>query len=290
MENETFNLQGPSQSPELEEILLRLALHHRPRFFSLWAKATREQEDFVTLSYGERLLRVLAHLELSNASLSLPPEIQFISYFNPQYPPSLRELSQPPLGLFVQGHWPSFENSRRLAVVGSRKPTPYSLRMTYRWTRHWVERGWWIISGGAYGIDIEAHRASLEAQGSTMVILGSGLRKLYPKAHERTFAEVLKRGCLVSEYGPWTEPMAYHFPERNRLIAALSQVLFLVQAHDKSGSLSTARTALELGREVMVLRPPPVDAAFSGSQQLIDSGARVVSEPNQLERADLPEI
>jgi DNA processing protein len=155
--------------------------------------------------------------------------------------------------------------------------------MTTDIVRALVGRSLAIVSGGAYGIDIEAHRVCLEEGGRAICVLGSGLRALYPKAHERYFERMLSSGgVLVSEYPPHELPRPWTFPERNRLIAALSDFVVLAQAHVKSGSLSTARTALDLGKEVFVLRPVPEDPAFDGSRVLIDSGATILTEPAQL--------
>jgi DNA processing protein len=119
------------------------------------------------------------------------------------------------------------------------------------------------------------------------VVLGGGILRPHPRSHFQLFREVVaKGGALLSEYPPHFEPRPYTFPERNRLIAALSDFLFLAQAHDKSGSLGTARFALDLGREIYVLRPVPGDPNFSGSQALIDSGARILVDARELDEIE----
>jgi DNA processing protein len=268
-----------------QNLFLRAAVFQRRQFFKLWNQIRNDPES-LEQSLSEQLLRVFEALDLSR-DVSLPSDIQFVSWLDSTYPSSLHQLPQPPLGLFVRGALP--HSQKCLAVVGSRKPLPFALRMTYRCTQSWVQAGWSIVSGGAYGIDAEAHRAALEASGHTVAVLGGGLHRLYPKAHERLFQSIVEKGgALVSEYPPWADPAPYTFPERNRIIAAMSQGLFLAQAHEKSGSLLTARTALDLGREIYVLHPPPGSEAFRGSQELVEAGAFSLTGPEQLERDYLP--
>lgn len=265
---------------ELNQILLQVAYHKRSDFFRLWNQLLRA-EEWVGRGISEKIAFILPQLGVLGA-VHLPPDIRFVSMVDPEYPQNLFNLSQPPLGLFVRGHFNS--QDPMAAVVGSRKPTPYSLRMAYRASMIWAGQGWTIVSGGAIGVDIEAHRAALDEGKPTIAVMGGGLRRLYPKSHEKIFEKILeKKGALISEYPPLFEAKPYTFPERNRIIAALGDILFLAQAHEKSGSLITAKTALDLGREIYVLRPPPGDASFAGSHLLISSGARSLSEPQELE-------
>lgn len=255
-------------------------------FFKEWNRLSRAEETSF-LSWDQRLEAVLSQLPAGSAG-PLPRGIRFLSILDQDYPHDLRELPQPPIGLFVQGAWNL--GRTRAAVIGSRKPSPYSLRMAYRCSQLWAKQGFVIVSGGALGVDSEAHRAAVEEEKPTWVVLGGGLLRLHPRSNERLFESVIKTGgALVSEYPPHWEPRAYFFPERNRLIAALSQLLFLAQAHEKSGSLSTTRMALDLGREIYVLRPPLGDESFAGSQRLIDSGARSLISPEELLREISPE-
>lgn len=264
-------------SKSLEQLLLSIASFERAHFFRLWNQAARSEEG---LSWKEKLEFVLEHGDFSDRSIGLPPSVSFVSILSPDYPVFLRELPQPPLGLFVMGQ---LGDTALLAVIGSRKPSPYSLRMTRACVNDAVSKGYSIVSGGAYGVDIEAHRSALDCGGKTWVVLGSGFQHLYPKKHEMVFNEVLRAGgALISEYPPFLEPQARFFPERNRLIAALSDRLLLVQAHLRSGSMSTARAALDLGKEVEVIRPPLGDENFAGSAALIDAGARAISGPQDL--------
>lgn len=270
-----------SEGVEITQKLLSIAHFERSKFFKLWNAL--ERSDFRYLEHSVKIEKILN--EWSDFQrVSLSQELRFISAVEPDYPRILLELPQPPLGLFLKGSF-QYHQRKWVSVVGSRKPTPYSLRMTRQCVKKWIEAGMGIISGGALGLDAEAHRSSLDFKGQTYAVLGGGLFKLYPKTNQKIFEQILVQGgCLISEYPPLEEPKNYYFPERNRIIAALGHELFLAQAHKRSGSLGTARAALELGRDIYVLRPPPGDENFAGSFKLIELGARSLASPADLDQ------
>lgn len=259
--------------------LLSLAVYHRREFFRHWNELQRNELGLEDLE--SKLEYVAQHIP-ERRQYRLPPSISFISILDPEYPEVLKQLPQPPLGLFVEGE---LGKGPFVSVVGSRKPSSYSLRLTRACVKNWAQWGFTIVSGGALGIDAEAHRAALDFSGKTVAVLGGGHLNLHPRRHENLFRDiVLQGGALISEYPPHFLPRTYTFPERNRIIAALGEELFLAQAHQKSGSLSTARTSLELGKDIYVLRPPAGDPNFLGSQSLIESGAFPLTSPEDLRR------
>jgi len=259
------------------ERLLSISFFERAKFFRLWNALDRE--DIFFSSPLEKLHAMLKDWNFFK-KVQLQPGLRFVSMLDQDYPPIFLHLPQPPLGFYVKGEW---HPEKFVSVVGSRKPNPYSLRMTRSCVRRWTEAGFAIVSGGAYGIDAEAHRAALDFGAYTVAILGSGLNELYPQRNGDLFTRILGAGgALISEYAPYIKAMPYQFPERNRLIAALGQDLFLAQAHEKSGSLSTARAALEMGKNIFVLRPLDNDENFLGSKRLIDSGALSLTSPTDL--------
>jgi DNA processing protein len=265
------------------DLFLRTAVHKRSLFFKLWNQLQSTEERFDSLE--NKLTMVFEKIRDLGEEIPPAPRLsantRFVSMLDSEYPALFHELSQPPLGIFVQGN---LGEQMRGAIVGSRKPLPYSRRLTREMAKLWVSKGISIVSGGALGIDGDAHQACVEEGGHTIVVLGGGFMRPHPRSHIPMFQAILKTGgALISEYPPNFEARPYTFPERNRLIAALGDFLFLAQAHDRSGSLSTARTALDLGREIYVLRPIPGDPNFSGSQALVDAGARVLIEANQIE-------
>ena len=230
----------------------------------LRCKRTREQAKVEWSRCVSKRIRVLIH--------SLPG-----------YPARLLNLEEMPLLLFSRGELAAAD-SQALAVVGSRRPTPYSLRQTRLFAGDLAGRGVTLVSGLARGIDACAHRAALEAGGRTIAVLGSGLGRIYPPENHTLADRVLAEnsGVLVSEFPFSMRPRPYHFPQRNRLISGLSNALLVIQAGEKSGSLSTARWALDQGKSIFVL-PSRVDEEHNrGGLHLLRDGAGVATSPMDL--------
>ncbi len=199
--------------------------------------------------------------------------VEVVTYWDEDFPELLREIPDPPLVLFCMGARKDLLGSPSLAVVGTRRPSHYGRVMAERVGRALAGAGWTVVSGGAYGIDSVVHRAVLEAGGGAVVVLGSGLAKLYPAGNKRLFREVMEQGLLVSEYLPFTSPAKYTFPQRNRIVSGLSSAVIVVEAGERSGALITARLAVEQGRDVYAF-PGPVDSVTSlGCNRLISQGA-----------------
>lgn len=188
------------------------------------------------------------------------------------WPLSLNDLATPPIGLIVKGaidalHLPS------LAIVGTRNPTNYGVRIAGDFASGFVDREWAIISGGAYGIDAAAHKGALVAEGITIAVLAAGIDVNYPAGHVRLFAEIADSGALVSEVLPGSRAIPSRFLTRNRLIAALSKATLVVEAAFRSGSLRTARDASELMRPVMAIPGPITSPTSEGCHRLIGERA-----------------
>lgn len=202
-------------------------------------------------------------------------QVQLITILDPSYPKNLLSIYDPPFLLYVKGTLTA-DDELAIAMVGSRRPSLYGLRMANRFASELTERGITIISGFARGIDGEAHRAALKAQGRTIGVLGCGVDILYPKENRKLYDEISEKGALVSEFPLGTEPETYHFPKRNRIISGLSLGVLVVEAGQKSGSLITASLAAEEGREVYAI-PGPIDSNTSqGTNHLIQNGAKLV--------------
>ena len=198
-------------------------------------------------------------------------------------PAALRNLPEMPLVLFSKGELePS--DSKTLGIVGSRRPTPYSLRQAGRFASDFAGLGITIASGLARGIDTCAHRAALECGGRTVAVLGSGLGRIYPQENRALAERILEEGAgvILSEFPFTMQPRAFHFPQRNRLISGLSTTLLVIEAGLKSGSLITARWALDQGKNVFVL-PSRVDEEHNrGGLHLLRDGAGVAISPRDL--------
>jgi DNA protecting protein DprA len=197
---------------------------------------------------------------------------QFITPESANWPPSLNDLNAAPIGLVVKGDL-SILSERSLAIVGTRNPTPYGVRIAGDFAAGFVDREWSIVSGGAYGIDSAAHKGALIAEGRTIAVLASGIDVAYPAGNVRLFAEIAENGALISEVMPGAHAIPVRFLNRNRIIAALSQATLVVEAAFRSGSLRTARDAAELMRPVMAI-PGPINAPTSeGCHRLIGERA-----------------
>jgi DNA processing protein len=165
---------------------------------------------------------------------------------------------------------------RMIGIVGTRRATEYGRRVAHDLAADLAAAGWVVVSGLAGGIDAAAHSGALGSGGGTIGVLGCGVDRVYPLANRRLQESMGRQGLLLSEYPPDRIPEKFHFPERNRIIAALSEALVVVQAPEKSGALITAKLALELGREVLAV-PGPVDQAVSrGAHSLLRDGAALV--------------
>jgi DNA processing protein len=202
-------------------------------------------------------------------------EVRVIPRGDPQYPPPLGDIPDPPSLLYCKGMIGPADQLA-IALVGSRRCTPYGLRTAERLAGALARVGLTVVSGLARGIDAAAHRGALKAGGRTLAVLANGLAQVYPPEHEGLASEVVASGALLSEMPMRQEPLAGLFPQRNRLISGLCLGVVVVEATQRSGSLSTAHHAMEQNREVFAV-PGPVDSLPSrGCHRLIRDGARLV--------------
>jgi len=190
------------------------------------------------------------------------------------YPDYLREISDPPVVLFYAGDLNQL-SLPAVAIVGARKPTPYGRAVAERLSADLAARGLVIVSGMASGIDSIAHWGALK-EGKTVAVLGSGLDVIYPKENKRLFEQIRDAGLVITEYALKSQPLARHFPLRNRIISGLVLAVIVVEAAEKSGSLITARLGLEFNREVMAVPGNITSALSKGTNLLIKTGAKPV--------------
>lgn len=209
--------------------------------------------------------------------------LQCIVWGDEKYPKLLRHIYDPPLVLLVKGRWPVWEERPWVAVVGARKATRFGKEKTAEVVRELTAKGVGIISGLAYGIDAAAHRACVEAGGVTWGVLGSSIDQVYPRQNFSLAEKMCEQGGYFSEFPLGTKPEPYYFPQRNRIISGLSYAVIIVEATLKSGSLITARYALEQGREVFVVPPPEKHVAYEGNAKLLEEGAMAFGELPKVE-------
>ncbi|HVF48961.1 MAG TPA: DNA-processing protein DprA [Pyrinomonadaceae bacterium] len=196
------------------------------------------------------------------------------------YPALLREIADPPITLYVRGDWETCLDAPCVALVGSRRSSTYGQNVALLIARELAARGVTIVSGLARGIDAAAHRGALDAGGRTVAVLGTGVDDVYPRDHRRLSAEILERGgALVSQFPLGTPPVAENFPYRNRIISGLSLGVVVVEAAENSGSLITARLAMEQNREVFAVPGNVTSRNSFGTNYLIKSaGAKLVQQ------------
>jgi DNA processing protein len=195
------------------------------------------------------------------------------------YPELLEATSDPPLGLFVRGR---LDRGPTVAIVGSRKATPYGLQVTRLLGEELGTAGVIVVSGMARGVDQAAHRGALAAGGRSWAVWGTGPDRVYPPEHGRLAEEIAEGGALITEYPPGTPPRKQHFPERNRILAGVAQVVVVVEAAARSGALITARLAIEEGREVMAVPGNIFSELSVGPNTLLRVGARPLLTPRDL--------
>src|SRR5688572_15239157 len=205
------------------------------------------------------------------------------------YPSLLREIYDPPVALYVTGAWSECLDQPCVAIVGSRKCSTYGLNAASMLARDLAQRGVTIISGFARGIDAAAHRGAMEAGGRTIAVLGTGIGEVYPRDHKRLGEEILEAGgAMVTQFPLATPPVSENFPYRNRIISGLSLGVVVVEAAENSGSLITARLAIEQNREVFAVPGNITSRNSFGTNYLIKgAGAKLVQQWQDV-AAELP--
>ena len=208
---------------------------------------------------------------------------------DPRYPDRLREITHAPLALFYQGNVDLLQRPQ-LAVVGARAATPQGLETAEGFAAELTRRGLLITSGLALGIDGAAHRGALSAGGATVAVCGTGLDRVYPARHRELAHEITDKGVLISEFSIGTPPLAENFPRRNRILSGLSLGVLVVEAAPQSGSLITARLALEQGREVFAI-PGSIHSPLSrGGHALIRQGAKLTETVDDILEELAPQL
>ena len=220
----------------------------------------------------------------------LQENIGLITINDPIYPSALKEIYSAPAALYIKGELHP-QDQLAIAVVGTRRPSPYGQQLTPQITTSLVQNGLTIISGLAYGIDTLAHEAALRAGGRTIAVLGSGLdqKSIYPPTNRKLAEKISQQGAIISEYPLGTPAHKQNFPARNRIISGLSLGILVIEAAEKSGALITAQHALEQNREVFAIPGSIYNPNSAGPNNLIKIGAKLVAGPNDiLEELNLP--
>jgi DNA processing protein len=199
-----------------------------------------------------------------------------LNWTEPEYPRSLLQIYDPPVFLYVRGD-PQVLNLPSISIVGTRKPTLYGTQMAQRLGRELAARGLVVVSGMARGIDAIGHQGAMEVHGRAIGVLGTGIDVCYPKENKKLYEKVLERGAIISEFPLRTHPAPENFPVRNRIVAGMPLGVVVVEGAQYSGSLITARLAMEFGREVFGVPGNVTQPVSFAPNQLIKQGAKLVT-------------
>ena len=203
--------------------------------------------------------------------------IKFISINNYEYPTLLKEISEPPLGLYIIGEIPN-DKLKKVAIIGSRKCTQYGANNAYQFSKDLAEENIVIVSGMALGIDSMAHKGSIDGRGKTIAVLGCGVDIIYPQSNSFLRNTIIENGCIISEFAPKTPPLPSNFPIINRIISGLSNAIIVVEAGKRSGTLITVNQALEQGRDVFAIPGNITSILSQGANELLKNGAHPLTE------------
>lgn len=236
---------------------------------------TRRSDD---RSAHPATLRSRATIALAAASKA---GIDAIAWSDPEYPPMLAAIVDPPPVVWLRGCRSAFD-APAVAIVGSRAGSPYALSVAEQLAADLAARGVAVVSGLARGVDSAAHRGALSAAGATVAVLGSGADVVYPREHEPLARAIAAAGAVVSELVPGTRPQPRFFPLRNRIISGLARAVVVIEAGEKSGSLITARCALEQGRDVLAVPGNVLNGRNRGGHALLRDGAKIVETADDI--------
>ncbi len=212
------------------------------------------------------------------------PRNHLLLYGQTAYPEQLTHIGAPPPMLLVKGQLSALQQ-HQIAIVGSRHPTAAGKQQAFEFAAELADAGLVVTSGLAKGVDAAAHQGALSVQGSTLAVLGTGLNEIYPKAHQALAEAIVEKGALISEFPLDTKAFQGNFPRRNRIVSGLSLGTLVVEAALKSGSLITARQALEQNREVFAIPGPINNPQKTGCHFLIREGATLIESPEQILQA-----
>ena len=278
-EARSFSMEaaGDRQDPSMAAMVLYTASEKELRF--LWgeagAKTAGGKEEWQALINARRQEPERIEEELAQAGIS------FVSALEEGFPDKLREIPDPPFGIYYKGKMPG-ETEPAAAIIGARLASGYGREQARRFGRQISARGIAVISGMARGIDGIAQKAALDAGGKSYAVLGCGVDICYPEENRELYERLQQQGGVLSEYPPGMQPIAKLFPPRNRIISGLSDLVLVIEARKRSGTLITVDMALEQGREVYALPGRVSDALSDGCNRLIRQGAGPATCPQDI--------
>lgn len=265
---------------------LRLRALERLSSFAEIVDKFEEMQDELVAEIGSEAYGKITHIDKVRvkkmSEYFLDNGISVVLSRDPEYPERFLRLSDYPPVLYCKGDL-SLLKTRAAAIVGSREPSKNGKKVAASFATAFVEKGLTVVSGMARGIDSEAHNAALDANGKTVAVLGTGVDVVYPADNAELYAKLVKEGLIISEYPVCTQAAQFRFPERNRLISALTEAVFVAEASEKSGSLITARHALEQGIKVYAVPAEISNPRGAGNNELLKKNRAVfVTSPKDI--------
>lgn len=228
--------------------------------------------------YSENEIINLAKKELNKAEKE---KVKIVFIRDKEFPEKLKTISYPPLFLYVKGEF--LQDKNLIAIIGSRKPTSYGKEVAYKFSKKLAENDIGIVSGLARGIDSISHTGALDGNGYTIGVLGCGIDIVYPAENRELFEKIVKNGgAIISEFPFGTKPKKENFPMRNRIISGLCEGIIIIEAGRKSGTLITAKWALNQGREIFAIPGSIFSSQSEGTHYLIKEGANVITSPEEI--------
>jgi len=239
----------------------------------------------LSLKVIERVVQARESVSLDQVWSSIEKqEITILTWQDEAYPHRLKEVDQPPPVLYIRGQYMP-EDLFAVAIVGTRRITPYGRQITEELSSFLASNGLTVISGLARGVDAVAHQSALKSGGRTIAVLGSGVDRIYPPEHRGLAEKIIDNGVVISDYVPGTPPEASNFPPRNRIISGLSLAVVVIEAGETSGALITAKFAAEQGREIFAVPGSILAPQSKGTNKLIQNGAIPLLSMNDLMQA-----
>ena len=242
----------------MEDILLYFSYLHHGDWHRIYQSI--ERKDPVDWTKIDQIKQAVHH--------------RYLTLLSPDYPAAFRHIECPPYVLYYRGNRQLLTKERRMAVVGSRYHSYYGAKTTHQLVQELVQAGWGIVSGLARGIDALAHQTCLDEQGITIAVLGGGIDTVYPPENNELYAQMEAKGLILSEYPTTTMAKRENFPFRNRLVAALSCGVVIIEARQRSGTLTTVRHALNQGKDIFCV--PQQLNVESACNRLIQQGAKLI--------------
>lgn len=282
---EKYYLSLLNNTEGLGKSMLSVLLARFANAGELWQASLTDLKDVgVPQKTAEKIIKGKAKITYSAqqlADICYQKNVNVVALSDKNYPHLLAQISKPPFTLFFKGSLPVEADC--LAMVGSRKASSYGLSVSEQFAADLARSNFLIVSGGAKGIDTAAHKGTLAAGGRTIAVFGCGIDVIYPKENNKLFEQIVEQnGALVSEYLPGTKPIDWHFPMRNRIISGLAKGVLVVEADKKSGSLITARFAVDENREVYCVPGSIYSTGSIGVHNLIKQGAILVDRPEDI--------